>query len=242
MSYPVYQVLSRPRTGSYFINQMCWYFSDKNKVQNLEEYFHDAKDINSYNKKLDFLFEERDKGRHYCIKFMSYSIHNPEATLDFLKGYNVVLIKRKPWNSFLSTVYIARLKSIYGDFYPSHKNIRGEWNIDFPTIDVDEKEFTLKISKKNIIEYIDKIKKCNILFNWFEKRLPNLHVFDYDLDHDIQLQNIFSKYNKNYKLIYANSVPIDIDYEKHVIDLEKTKLFFNEYLESSYFHQRNWHL
>lgn len=240
MVYPVYQVLARPRTGSHFINQMCWHFSGKNEVQNLEEFFDGAKDINSYNKKLDFLLEERDKGRHYCIKFMTYSIHNPEATLDFLKDYNVVLIKRNPWKSFLSRVYLYRLKSMYG-FYPTHKNRRGEWIYNSTVVDVDEKElFALEIPKKDIIEYIDKTKKWIILLDWFEKRLPNLYVFDYDLDHDLQLQNIFPKYNKNYKLIYANTTPIEIDYEKHVINLEKTKLFFNEYLESPYFPQRNW--
>ena len=216
----IYQVLSRPRTGSHFINLLAWSYS-KNTQSLFQEYFSTEDTPEEYERKFKFLETGKDDNRHYCLKVQTGHIRDVSRIINYLKDYYVIITKRNPWDSYLSYMF----QELNG-WIATHKDKHGKWSIEIiggetewpdPRIeDIDEENFILPVNEESIIQYVRVYKRDLDLLATIKSSLPNTFTFNYDLEHNSQLKEIFPEYNPNYVRLRADTQKININYEAHI--------------------------
>ena len=214
MTSPVYQVLSRPRTGSSVLYRHAWHNS-KNYTGRLGEYFNIDDTEEEYEEKFKYLETEKEQNKHYCIKIHTGQIRDIQRTIDFLKDYHTYVTERDPWDAFLSYMFCEltnwegphRFSDIDG------KKVFGKWTKQGKQVaNIDITNFILLITENNVSQHIEIYKRDIELIKTITSNVPHT-VFNYE--------NLPK---------YEHIIPLGIDYEKHVPNVEKYKTMFRELL------------
>jgi len=207
----VYQVLSRPRTGS----GVLYYHACRESKQNngkLGEYFNINDSTEEYEKKFSYLEKEKQQNKHYYIKVHTGQIRDIQRTIDYFKDYHLYVTERDPWDTFLSYMF-CELTNWEGP----HKfadNTFGRWTKQGKQIaNIDTNNFVLQITEEQVVKQVEVYKESMSIIKEITDNLPAYTIFDYkDLP----------KYN--------HTKPLGIDYESHVPDVQKYKTMFKELL------------
>lgn len=207
----VYQVLSRPRTGSGVLYHHAWQ-SSRGFVKRLGEYFNINDSDEEYEQKFKYLEIEKQENKHYCIKVHTGQIRDIKRTINYLKDYHVYVADRDPWDTFLSYMF-CELTNWEGP----HKfadDTFGKWTKQGKQIaNIDTNNFVLKITEEQVIKQVDVYKESMHIIKEITDNLPAYTIFNY---------NSLPKYN--------HTKPLGIDYESHVPDVQKYKTMFKELL------------
>ncbi len=207
----VYQVLSRPRTGSGVLYHHAWQ-SSRGFVKRLGEYFNINDSDEEYEQKFKYLETEKQENKHYCIKVHTGQIRDIKRTINYLKDYHVYVADRDPWDTFLSYMF-CELTNWEGP----HKfadDTFGKWTKQGKQIaNIDTNNFVLKITEEQVIKQVDVYKESMHIIKEITDNLPAYTIFNY---------NSLPKYN--------HTKPLGIDYESHVPDVQKYKTMFKELL------------
>ena len=225
----IYQVLSRPRTGSHLISSYAWNSSSEEAIRPLSEYFDTQDTHKEYESKFEFLETEKDNDRHYCLKVQVHQIREVPRIINYLKDYHVCITKRNPWDSYLSYTFCDFFK-----WEVSHRDLEGKWSIwtkeeGKRTVEIDEDNFVLPINEKSIIKYIKVYKRDISMIEKIKSLLPNYTVFEYEtfLLNKPRLKQFFNK--KEFTEVTQQT---NMDYEAHIpfglVDHYKT--MFDKYL------------
>ena len=231
------QVLGRPRSGSHLINLISYVYS-KNVRTQLGEYFSTEDTPEEYERKFKFLETQKAENRHHIVKIQTGQIRDLSRVIYYLNDYSLIMTKRNPWDSYLSHMF----QKLHG-WVATHKDKHGNWvSSPWPDntvkiYDIDEKNFILPVDEKSIKFYIEIYKRDLDIFKTIEASREMLNhqktfTFDYDLEHTLQLKEIFPKYNANYIKLLINSQKINIDYEAHIPFglVDHYKVIFDKYL------------
>ena len=79
----IYQVLSRPRTGSGVVYQHAWKTSEGIHLR-LGEYFNTQDTPEKYEEKFKFLETGKEDNRHYCLKVHTGQIRDVSRIINYL--------------------------------------------------------------------------------------------------------------------------------------------------------------
>ena len=200
----IYQVLSRPRTGSGVVYQHAWKNSEGIHLR-LGEYFNTQDTPEKYEEKFKFLETGKEDNRHYCLKVRTGQIRDVPRIINYFKDYHVYIVDRNPWNSYLSYMFCElhnwnvthRFRDMDGE------KVFGKWTkAGRETTDIDTENFVLPINEDNLKQYVKVYKRDLELIEDIKYKLPDYTVFDYD-----ELDS-FTEYRHTQKH--------DIDYEKHI--------------------------
>jgi len=218
----IYQVLSRPRTGSNKIYQYARHHS-KEMCKWLSEYFNIHDSPEEYEEKFKFLEIEKDNGRHYCLKIQIGQIRDIPRVVNYFKDYHICITKRNPWDSYLSYMFCE-----LHDWKISHKDLEGNWSSWTEekgkiNIEIDEDNFVLPVNEENIKKYIKSYKRDINVIEDMKPLLSNYTVFDYD---NLDLKVLFDESITGY------TVKNNIDYEAHIPFglVDHYKATFDKYL------------
>jgi hypothetical protein len=210
MGYPVYQVLSSPRTGSGVLYHHAWRKSG-NIAGRLGEYFNISDSKEETEQKFQFLENRKQENRHYCLKIHCGQIKDTNRTINYLKDYHVYVAQRNPWDAFLSYMF-CELNEWKGPHrFPDNRF--GRWTKQGKQfVEIETENFVLNITEDDIRQHTSIYKRDRDLIKDITSNIQHT-IFDYD-----NLPNC------------NHTIPIGIDYEKHVPYKEKYKKLFLEYL------------
>jgi len=229
----IYQVLSRPRTGSGLLYRYACQNSE-NTVGRLAEYFAYYDSDEHYIEKFEFLEKEKEKGRHYCLKMHIGQVwsngyfKNLSQVIDYLNDYHVCITERNPWDSYLSNTFCEM-----HDWKISHKDLDGYWSSWTEEngkiiVDVDEDNFILPINEESIKQYVKVYKRDISLIKEIKPLLLNYTVFQYDtfILNEPKLKQFFNKE------VTINLRRNNINYEAHIPFglVDHYKAIFDKYL------------
>jgi len=171
--------------------------------------------------KLDFLIRQKEKGKHYSIKIIPYPIfckapnkdeweRVEKMLLNYLSGYNILTIKRDPYDTFLSYIYQANV-----DWLEPH---------GYKKSSVE----SLKVEKRYFAGFF----KSFIINQNFMKKLNFYKTFDFDVfEYEIlDYFNLEFKDETFQKL--KNGLSNEIDYESLLS--EEDIMFINGFMSKNY--------
>ena len=206
----VNQVLSRPRTGS----GVLYYHACRESKQNigkLGEYFNINDSTEEYEKKFSYLEKEKQQNKHYCIKVHTGQIRDIQRTIDYFRDYHVYVTERDPWDTFLSYMF-CDLTNWEGP-HKFSDNTFGRWTKQGKQIaNIETTNFVLNITENDIKSHVGIYKRDMELIKTITSNVPHT-TFSY---------NSLPK--------YEHTIPLGIDYESHVPDVQKYKTMFKELL------------
>lgn len=206
----VYQVLSRPRTGSGVLYHHAWK-SSINSARRLGEYFNVNDSAEEYEKKFSYLEKEKQQNKHYCIKVHTGQIRDIQRTIDYFKDYHVYVTERDPWDTFLSYMF-CELTNWEGP-HKFSDNTFGRWTKQGKQIaNIETTNFVLNVTENNIKSHVGIYKR------------------DMELIKTITSNVSHTTFNYNSLPKYEHTIPLGIDYESHVPDVQKYKTMFKELL------------
>lgn len=207
----IYQVLSRPRTGSGVLYHHAWRNST-NISGRLGEYFNIYDNQEEYEKKFRYLETEKEQNKHYCLKIHTGQIRDIPRVINYLKDYHVYIADRDPWDTFLSYMFCELT-----DWETPHRfsnNTFGKWTKQGKQVaNIDTENFLLHITEQDVKKQVDVYKESISIIKEITNNINHYTIFNYD-----ELPN------------YTHTLPLGIDYEAHVPNVEKYKVMFKELL------------